>query len=268
LLSNAPLSEERQGLRLREEDKMKILRSRWAKATGLILGIPVGIIALVLVWALLVYPAEYVYRVLAWRESDAFDWQKFPEHPLEPAPVTFYFDQALDERVGALFGTLADVDDWDAFLKAHDTQAFIVVQDGTVLYEKYFNDTQRDSIVTSFSMAKSFTSALIGIAIQEGYINSVDDPITDYLPELAERDPRFNDITVHHLLLMASGLEYTEIRFPLFNGDDPLTTYYPDQRAIALKNSKIVDPPGTYFSYNKYHPQLLGMILERTTGAQ
>jgi CubicO group peptidase (beta-lactamase class C family) len=208
----------------------------------------------------------YVYRVLAWRESDAFDWQKFPAHPLEAAPTPFYFGRAPDKRVAALFEELASVDDWDAFLEANDTQAFIVIQDGTVLYETYFDETQRDSIVTSFSMAKSFVSALIGIAIQEGYINSVDDPITDYLPELAARDPRFNDITIRHLLLMASGLEYAEDRFPLFNGDDPLTTYYPDQREIALENTRVIDAPGEYFRYNKYHPQLLGMILERTTG--
>jgi len=134
------------------------------------------------------------------------------------------------------------------------------------VYENYFNDTQRDSIVTSFSMAKSFTSALIGKAIEEGYIKSVDDPITDYLPELANRDPKFNKITIRQLLWMASGLEYTEMRPLLFNGDDPLTTYFPDQRKISLENTHIVDPPGLYFQYNKYHPQLLGLILERTTG--
>lgn len=115
-------------------------------------------------------------------------------------------------------------------------------------------------------MAKSFTSALVGIAIDEGYIHSVSDPITDYLPELASRDSRFEMITIRDLLLMSSGLEYKELRFLLLNGDDPLTTYYPDQRAIALENTKIIDRPGEYFLYNKYLPQLLGMILERSTG--
>jgi len=141
-----------------------------------------------------------------------------------------------------------------------------VIQDGKILYENYFNDTQRDSIVTSFSVAKSFTSALIGIAIDEGYIKSVNDPITTYLPELAERDLRFNEITIHHLLLMASGLEYEAFRPLLFNSDDILTSYYPDQRAISLEKTHIIDAPGEYFRYNKYHPQLLGMILERATG--
>jgi CubicO group peptidase (beta-lactamase class C family) len=115
-------------------------------------------------------------------------------------------------------------------------------------------------------MAKSYTSALIGIAIDEGYIQSVDDPITDYLPELAEREARFNEITIKDLLRMASGLAYEEFRPLLFNSDDPLTTYHPDQRKISLENTKIIDPPGEYFRYNKYHPQLLGMILERATG--
>jgi CubicO group peptidase (beta-lactamase class C family) len=107
---------------------------------------------------------------------------------------------------------------------------------------------------------------LIGIAIQEGHIKGVDDPITMYLPEMAERDPRFNEITIRHLLLMASGLEYVKFRPLLFNSDDILTSYYPDQRKISLENTHIIDPPGQYFLYNKYHPQLLGMILERATG--
>jgi CubicO group peptidase (beta-lactamase class C family) len=70
-------------------------------------------------------------------------------------------------------------------------------------------------------MAKSFTSALIGIAIQEEFIQSVNDPITDYLPELLERDPTFGKITIRELLMMSSGIKYVE--FPFLNGDDAKT---------------------------------------------
>jgi CubicO group peptidase (beta-lactamase class C family) len=168
--------------------------------------------------------------------------------------------------VEEIFQGITGAENWNRFLEENSTQAFIVIQDGTVVYEKYFNGTQRDSTVTSFSVAKSLTSALIGIAIDEGFIDSVNDPITTYLPELAERDPRFNDITIRHLLLMASGLEYEGFRPLLFNSDDILTTYYPDQRKISLENTHIINPPGVDYRYNKYHPQLLGMILERTTG--
>jgi CubicO group peptidase (beta-lactamase class C family) len=156
------------------------------------------------------------------------------------------------------------IDDLETFLEESGTQAFIVIQDDAILYERYFNDTERDSIVTSFSTAKSFGSALIGIAIAEGHINSVNDPITDYLPELAERDPAFEDIAIRDLLLMSSGIKYRETMF--FNGDDTKTYYHPDLRQLALQESAIIDPPGDYFLYNNYHPLLLGMILERTTG--
>ncbi len=161
--------------------------------------------------------------------------------------------------VEALFRQLSGTKDWNRFLEANHTQALIVIKDGTVVYENYFNHTQRDSIVTSFSAAKSFTSALIGIAIQEGYLKSVDDSITTYLPELAKRDPRFKEITIRDLLLMSSGLAYQEFRPLLFNSDDNLTSYYPDQRKIALVNTQIIEQPGQHFRYNKYHPQLLGL---------
>ncbi|HSM72862.1 MAG TPA: serine hydrolase [Anaerolineales bacterium] len=225
-----------------------------------------SLIGLLVLYGSIFYSPTYVYRVLVWQDSDAFDWQKFPKHPLSASPISYQFVSSPDLRVEELLTQLSGADNWDNFMETNGTQAFIVIQDGMVLYENYYNDTERDSIVTSFSVAKSFDSALIGKAIDEGYINSVDDPITMYLPELAERDPQFNEITIRHLLLMASGMEYTEMRPLLFNGDDPLTTYFPDQRKLALENTFIIDPPVEYFQYNKYHPQLLGLILERTTG--
>ena len=97
--------------------------------------------------------------------------------------------------------------------------------------------------MTSFSVAKSFVSALVGIAIGEGKIASVRDPITKYLPELAERDPRFSQITIEDLLRMSSGIRYEE--FPFLHGDDAKTYYYPDLRALALQQTEVVGEPGT-----------------------
>jgi len=94
---------------------------------------------------------------------------------------------------------------------------------------------------------RQFTLALVGIAIDEGFIGGVNDPITDCLPELTERNPRFTEITIRDLLMMSSGLEYRAIRWFVFNDDDPLTTYHPDQLQIALDNTRIVDPPGMEF---------------------
>jgi len=105
---------------------------------------------------------------------------------LETSGSLFGFSLNLDEeRVRTQFEAVSATEDFDTFLTNHRTQAFIVIQDDAITYEKYFNGASRDSIVTSFSTAKSFTSALIGIAISEGHIRSVDYSITDYLPELA-----------------------------------------------------------------------------------
>jgi CubicO group peptidase (beta-lactamase class C family) len=240
----------------------------WLKRIGKVLAGLAALIALWLVVAALVYSPVYVGRVLAWGESDQGDYlNNFPLSSLSASPAVFSFESSPDEeKVRSVFESVLGVSDFDTFLTESETQAFIVIQDDKILYEGYFNGAARDSMVTSFSVAKSFASALVGIAIDEGFIRSVDDPVADYLLELAERDDRFGLITIRDLLRMAAGLDYQELRWALFNGDDPLTTYYPDQREIALDNTQIVDPPARYFQYNKYHPQLLGMILERTTG--
>ncbi|MCO5189897.1 MAG: beta-lactamase family protein [Anaerolineae bacterium] len=226
----------------------------------------VGLIVVVAVWVVLAYPLEYTQRVLSWGFADVYDYQKFPERSMPAADDAFEFEHTASETaIKAQFEKSAVTNgDLDTFLTDTGTQAFIVIQDDTILYENYFNGASRDSIVTSFSMAKSFASTLIGIAIEEGHINSVDDPITDYLPELAERDLAFAQITIRDLLMMSSGIRYAE--FPFLNGDDSKTYYYPDLRDLALNQTKINGVPGEAFLYNNYHPLLLGMILERATG--
>ena len=233
---------------------------------------PLGsIVLLLMMWVAagaIIYSPEYVMRVLTSRQSSYEDYlHTFPLRTLTASPEPRAFPESPDvDHVSEVFEAAFGVDDLDTFLADTDTQAFIVIKGDTVLYEGYFNETTRDTMLTSFSVAKSVVSILVGIAIDEGFVDSVEDPITAYLPELLERDRRFGAITIKDLLLMSSGLEYQELRWFLFNGDDPLTTYHPDQRDLALRNTNIVDAPGQHFSYNKYHPQLLGIMLERATG--
>jgi len=238
---------------------------------GLIVGVRlIGLALIAVIVVLLVFPVEYLRRVVTYGESDVQDYLLFPERVIQAAatPIPFampgdpaaaeamvnsWFEEALSEGVNL-----------EAFLSYTRTQAFIVIQDDTVLYEKYFNGCQRESIVTSFSTAKSFVSTMIGIAIAEGKISSLNDPITGYLPELLERDPHFAEITIRHLLNMSSGIKYLESSF--VTGDDALTYYYPDLRELALQKTVIAVKPGQHWDYNNYHPLLLGLILERVTG--
>jgi CubicO group peptidase (beta-lactamase class C family) len=153
------------------------------------------------------------------------------------------------------------------YLDASGTTAFLVIHDDKVLYERYFDGYDRTSLQTSFSMAKSFASALVGIAIDEGHIESVEEPITNYLPELLEKDKRFESITIRRLLTMSSGIKYEEGGDLLWSeeADDTKTYYSTDLRELALENCQIEGKPGEYFEYNNYNPLLVGMILERAT---
>jgi CubicO group peptidase (beta-lactamase class C family) len=166
--------------------------------------------------------------------------------------------------------------DFEEFLESTDTTSFIVIKDDAILYEGYFNGYKRDSIVTSMSTAKSVTSALIGIAIDEGYLRSVEDPMVEYLPEMEGRG--FDDMTIRDLLVMSTGIRFTpqdeagilqtEFPYTVLNpyADDTASYEYTNMRKLALGLPASKEPVGAAFKYNQYHPLLLGLILERTTG--
>ncbi|MBI4830922.1 MAG: serine hydrolase [Candidatus Lindowbacteria bacterium] len=210
----------------------------------------------------------HVARCLLYRNSDIKDYEKFPSREVNNEPPVFSFKKEANNSIPPLFGALSytfkgkqkKVGQLDEFLESTGSTAFIVIKDDTILYEKYFNGYNRDSINTSFSMAKSFDSTLVGIAIDEGLIKSVDEPITNYIPELKAKG--FESITIKHLLTMASGIKYRENGLPW--GDDALTYYFPNLRKLAL-TAQIEAPPGRHFLYDNYHPLLIGMILERAT---
>jgi CubicO group peptidase (beta-lactamase class C family) len=169
--------------------------------------------------------------------------------PLDLTAITAPDGQSLDEQ-----------------LQATDTLAFLVVHDDELVAERYFDGVQRDTLQTSFSVAKSFLSTLVGIAIDEGAIHSVTDPVTDYVPELAQRDTRFDQITVRNLLTMSSGIRYEEQSLPLPWGYDVDTYYGTNLRDLALNGTQIQQAPGLEWHYNNYNPLLLGLVLERATG--
>ncbi|MDH3294314.1 MAG: beta-lactamase family protein [Acidimicrobiia bacterium] len=246
------------------------MRRRWVRRIGIVAGAFAGVIAAWLTVAAIVYSPTYVMRVLQMRESSQADYlENFPVRTLAASSRPYRYAPAPDLEVARQLAAVFETDDIDQFLTSTATQALLVITNDSLVVEWYGNGAERDTMLTSFSVAKSFDSALVGIAIDEGFIASVDDPITDYLPELADDDHgvQLSRITVADLLSMSSGLDYHEMRWAVFNGDDPLTTYHPDQQEISLAAAtRLVDEPGRYFRYNKYHPQLLGMILERTTG--
>ncbi|WP_019629223.1 serine hydrolase domain-containing protein [Actinomadura atramentaria] len=149
----------------------------------------------------------------------------------------------------------------DDFLN-RTTQGFVVLDGDKIVKEWYAPGYSQDSLFQSWSMAKSFTSVAIGIAIGEGKIHSIDDTVGQYIPELAKS--AYGDITVRNLLRMASGIAWTEaiddIPMHVLVSLGLTTT-----RDWASGRTKAVEQ-GTTFNYTSMNTAVLALILARATG--
>jgi CubicO group peptidase (beta-lactamase class C family) len=242
-------------------------RSKTRRRVKIAIAVAVGlasIVGVVYVRALLTLDSSTFSRALIWVDADVDDFKRFPARRIDAPADPYVYEKGpgypsdLPDDVALPPGH----DHLESFLRSTETTAFIVVKRDRLIYEQYFNGYNRDSTQTSFSVAKSFASALVGIAVDDGVIG-IDDPITDYLPELTGRDARFERITIRHLISMSSGLRYEEEGTPW--SDDTETYYAPDLRELALTDTEIVGPPGERWHYNNFNPLLMGMILERAT---
>ncbi|MBO7124063.1 MAG: serine hydrolase [Treponema sp.] len=200
-------------------------------------------------------------RALVHRDANVKDYQWLPSRSIQKGSETRNFAQEPDEKTKQAILEAIGFSDMPTALKKTRTQALVVVRGEKILLEEYGMNCDHNSIVTSFSVAKSVNSAMVGTLIESGKIKSEDEPVTNYIPELLERDERFALITIKNLLNMSSGILYAETPNPRM--DNTETYYNPNLRKLALTNTLIKEEPGTHFLYNNYNPLLLGLIIER-----
>ncbi|HVX26050.1 MAG TPA: serine hydrolase, partial [Parafilimonas sp.] len=136
----------------------------------------------------------------------------------------------------------------------------IVEQNNQTLYKKYFNNYNSDSLFNDQSLTKSVVSILIGIAIDKGFISSVDEKIVDYFPQLKnDSDKRKQNITIREITNQASGLYHEDLtRLNLY-------LQLPDPFSYVLQQPLISDP-GSIWHYNNAATHLLSVILTKATG--
>ncbi|PSN11654.1 serine hydrolase [filamentous cyanobacterium CCT1] len=147
------------------------------------------------------------------------------------------------------------------FAEAQNSVALLVMHRDRLVLEQYWQGHQAADLVNSMSMVKTLLALLIGIAIDEGHIASIQEPVSTYLPEWAN-DPR-GDITIADLLYMQSGLRNDD-RTDTLRSD--LVRLYggSDAQKLAL-GIPLVGNPGEAFDYNNFNSQLLSLVLERAT---
>ena len=182
-----------------------------------------------------------------------------PEHP-EPPPIRWqwgFANRSLDD-----------------YLDATQTTGLLILKDGQVVAERYQYDRQPGMPMRSFSMAKTFTAMLVGIAQDKGLIRSLDDRAADYWPEIAPS--AYGQTSIRHLLRMASGVPFREL-YTWTPDDDNwvwgLVLYHPRNAGQAKRIEEHLNArtqrevePGQRFHYASIETEILGRVLRRATG--
>ncbi len=142
-----------------------------------------------------------------------------------------------------------------------NSTSLLVAHGDTILFERYWGDHHPETVSNSFSAAKTLVSILIGCAVEDGDIKSLDEPVKNYIPEFSGKGKE--NITIRHLLMMASGLDWTE------SGSNPLSenaeSYYGSDLWGLVNRQQVERKPGELFLYQSGNTQILGFILEKAT---
>jgi len=146
------------------------------------------------------------------------------------------------------------------FLKEYDTKSFLIVRNDSIIFEWYAPGTSDTTLFTTFSEAKAIITTLIGCAIDDGFIKSVDQSVRDFIPEL---DSSFEKVKIKHLLNHTSGIKFSDDYFSPFA--ENAQYYYCNDLWTKILELKMAYPPGTKFQYQSANPVLLARILERST---
>ena len=214
---------------------------------------------IVAVFVILVLPVligkTYLYKAIVYNFAGIDDYSIFDNRSVlavQPVPWRFSAD----------YGKVNIPDTLEQYLTKLQSVGLVLVQNREIVVEKYWNGYNDSSLSNSFSVAKSITSLLIGAAIHEGKIASVNDPVGKYLPEFNEGEKA--KVKIVDLLTMSSGSNWNEsYANPL---SETTELYYGTNVYKTATRVNIVKPPGTYHAYKSGDTQLLGLIVEKATG--
>ena len=155
----------------------------------------------------------------------------------------------------------------EAYFETQHIAGLIVLEKGEIRFEKYARSFDREKQWSGFSLAKSITSTLVGMAIRDGYIDSVDSQLVQYIPEL--KGTAYDGVTIEHLLTMSTGVGWSEnykassdvAQFIIHKAPDGM-----DSTISYMSRLKRVGLPGETFNYNTGEANLAGILVKKATG--
>ena len=158
----------------------------------------------------------------------------------------------------------------EAINKKSPTQGVMIIHNDSIIYEKYWGEMTSDRLATVFSVSKSITSLMCGIAVDDGYIRSIDDDVTQYLPELKKKAPMWQKLTIRHLLDMQSGLDFDDtysLRLKDYKRLHAMARLnYGHNVMKQIRGLKFRIEPGKEHRYESMTSQILGVVIERASG--
>ncbi len=192
--------------------------------------------------------------------------KKFPHNKLEKSTTPYHLPKERSHQLLESFIWEGKAVDVATYLDYSRTTGFIITHKGTIIYEQYHRGMEEGTTHISWSLAKSFVSALVGSAYEEGLIKSLEEPVTKYLPEL--KSSGYDGVLIKDVLQMSSGIRFTE-DYRDFNSD--INRF---GRSFALgsslekftKSLKRERKPGNYNQYVSIDTQVLGMLVIKVTG--
>ncbi|HEY9115833.1 MAG TPA: serine hydrolase [Bacteroidales bacterium] len=197
----------------------------------------------------------FIFKGLLYREADIDDYKIFNNRTVKAGDYQPW-------QIDSAYNFIQLPEEFRKLILDRKTVAFLVIQDGKIKYEEYWDGYDSVSYSNSFSMAKGIVSLLVGVAIDEGFIKSVDQKVGDFLQSFRRSDK--SEITVRDLLTMSSGLEWDEAYSSLFAPNTQM--YYGNDLEKIVNSLELVSPPGKTFNYQSINSEVLAMVLETATG--
>lgn len=164
--------------------------------------------------------------------------------------------------ISKLYNTKSIPEEYVQKLKEIDTHAFLVIRNDSIIHEQYWDGFSDTSHTNSFSMAKTYVSILLGCALHDGSIKSIDEPVGTYIPSFKEGEK--SKITLRHLVTMSSGLDYDESYLNPFSY--PAEGYYGSDVMDVSTRPDVKEEPGKVFRYLSGNTALLGYCISKATG--
>lgn len=183
-------------------------------------------------------------------DYEYFDNREIANSNPEPWPIHKNFNQFIE------------TEELKVLNEQRETKSFLVIKNDSIVFEKYYDGYDENSLSNSFSVAKSIVVSLTGKAIMEGKIKGLDQPVSDYFDEYKEG--LASELTVGDLASMSSGMKWNEKYYSVINITSE--SYFTDDLRSVILRQKIIDKPGQSFRYSSGDTQLLAMVIEKATG--